>query len=529
MKTKIGMFVAVVAASGMALTGCSGSSSSSGSPKAGSATLRVGSTAISTLNYDKSNAGYALGLGDLVLEPLLVLNSNNSLTPWLARSWTHPKPTTYIYNIRQGVKFADGDPLTAADVVFSLDYYRKTGSANQYNFPSDLKSITATDPNTVQITLSKPDSSWAVVPAASQLGIFEKRFFEAHKSTFGQPGTGVSGTGPWQLTSLDPTTGAELTANPHYWGGQPPFSHISWKFFTSETDEALAFRAGDIDLAFPQDNTAFATTAGTKLLTVPGATVVGTFEMNVLDKPWSDVHVRRAVAYALDKPALINAYGGYAAPQTTLITSAMLGTVGSQAQVQQVLGAVPPYSYNLAKAKAEMQQSAYPNGVTATLVTDSTSADVNISQAIVAELQRIGIHAKLKTVSPDALTTVSLGKNRAAVPSGFSTYGAVSLDPGEGFDYAMGSWNATAGNWNSTNWSTPAVDQIVKEGLATSDAAQRMSLYRQLLIDYANAAPLIPIFASETTVALSSKYTWPSFSSTWQLKAPWALGIKAAG
>jgi peptide/nickel transport system substrate-binding protein len=488
----------------------------------------VGSTTVSTLNYAKSNVGYASGLGELVLEPLLVLNDANSLSPWLAQSWSQPSPTTYVYNIRHGVTFSDGNELTAQDVAFSLNFYRHTGSADQYNFPTDLKSITAPSRYTVRVTLTHPDAAWAVVPAASQLGIFEQKFYEAHKSTFGQPGTGVVGTGPWQLTSLDPTTGAELSANPHYWGGQPAISHVSWKFFSSETNEALAFRAGDVDVAFPTDDRSFSTTAGTKLVTAPGAVTVGALALNVLSKPWNDVHVRRAVAYALDKPALINAYGGYASPQSTLITSAMLQTIGSTSQVSQLVAAVPPYAYDLSKAKAEMAQSSYPNGTTATLFTDNGSADVNTSQAIVAQLQRIGIRAKLKVEQSAALTSQWLGKDRAAVPSGFGLYGAVSMDPGEGFDYALGSKNATAGNWNTTNWSTPAFDRLLTAGFATSDSGQRLSVYRRLLTQLANSGTVDPIFLSSAAAAVSSTYTWPTFSSTWQLKAPWPLGLKTA-
>jgi peptide/nickel transport system substrate-binding protein len=514
----------VAGATTAALTGCSGGNSA----QHASATLRVGSTAVSTLNYAKSNAGYASGLGELVLEPLLVLNDANSLSPWLAQSWSPPRATTNVYDIRHGVTFSDGNELTAQDVAFSLNFYRRTGSADQYNFPTDLKSITAPSRYTVRVTLTHPDAAWAVVPAASQLGIFEQKFYEEHKSTFGQPGTGVVGTGPWQLTSLDPTTGAELSANPHYWGGQPAISKVSWKFFSSETNEALAFRAGDVDVALPADDRSFATTAGTKLLTAPGAVNVGALGLNVLSKPWNDVHVRRAVAYALDKPALINAYGGYAAPQSSLITAGMLQTIGSPSQVSQVLDGLPQYSYDLSKAKAEMAESSYPNGTDATLATDNSTADVNISQAIVAQLQRIGIRTKLKVEQSATLTSEWLGKDRAAVPSGFSLYGAVSLDPGEGFDYALGGKNATAGNWNTTNWSTPTFDRLIADGFATTSHGQRLSVYQRLLTQLANSATVVPVFLSDATAALSSTYTWPTFSSTWQLKAPWPLGLKKA-
>ena len=78
--------------------------------------------AVSTLNFAKSNIGYQLG--GLALEPLLIATKSGKLVPWLAQSWKQTSPTTYVYNIRHGVKFSDGTTLTAADVAFSLNYYR---------------------------------------------------------------------------------------------------------------------------------------------------------------------------------------------------------------------------------------------------------------------------------------------------------------------------------------------------------------------------------------------------------------------
>ena len=76
----------------------------------------------------------------------MIAEKSGKLEPWLAQSWKQVNPTTYVYNIRHGVKFSDGNELTAADVAFSLNYYREPGSLDAYNFPTTLKSITATGP-----------------------------------------------------------------------------------------------------------------------------------------------------------------------------------------------------------------------------------------------------------------------------------------------------------------------------------------------------------------------------------------------
>jgi peptide/nickel transport system substrate-binding protein len=507
------------------LGGCSSSSpAKSGSSSSTIPQFTVGlDPAQTTLNYDKSNIGYFLG--GLVMEPLLVAEKSGQLEPWLAQSWKQTSPTTYVYNIRHGVKFSDGDPLTATDVAFSLNYYRQSGSLDAYNFPTTLKSITATGPYTVTVTLTQPDAAWAVVPAGDNLGIFEKKFFEAHKSTFGEPGTGVMGTGPWVLTSYNGTTSAELKANPHYWGGKVAIKNVSVQFFSSETSEALAFRDNEIDLAFPIDNKAFASTAGVNLTSVPSYAVQGAFFMNVLQKPFNNVHVRLAVAYALDRAALVDAWGGYATPVYQFLTAGLLENIGTPSQVDGVLNSVPVYPFNLAKAKAEMAESPYPHGVDATISVEGAGSYPNVSQAIAAELGRIGIHVKLDVMTADAQTANMTSGNRKGILTNFTYNGAVSRDPGEAFDFCMGSSNISAGNWNVMNWAPSSMDKLIAEGFATTDNARRLQIYGQIDKAYAQAAPLIPLFNEDATMALASGYKWPSYNGYFYDLGPWLLGV----
>lgn len=519
-----------------ALAACATSSSggSAGSGGGGSSSgasisqFTVGfDPAATTLNYAKSNIGYQVG--GLALEPLLIAEKSGQLKPWLAQSWKQVDPTTYVYNIRHGVKFSDGDPLTATDVAFSLNYYRQPGSLDAYNFPTTLKSITATGPYTVTVKLTQPDAAWAVVPAGDPLGIFEKKFFEAHKSTFGQPGTGVMGTGPWEFTSYNGTTSAQLKANPYYWGGKVNIKNVSIQFFSSETSEALAFRDHEIDLAFPIDNKAFASTAGVALTTVPSYAVQGGFFMNVLQKPWNDPHVRLAVAYALNHSALVAAWGGYATPVYQFLTAGLLENIGTPEQVASVLRSVPTYPYNLAKAKAEMAQSAYPRGVNATVSVEGAGSYPNVSQAIASELAQIGIHLKLDVMTVDQQNANLTSANRQGILATFTYSGSVSRDPGEAFSYQMGKSNISAGNWNTMNWAPTPVNNLINEGLATTDNATRLKIYGQIDTAYAQAAPFVPLFNEDATMALASGYTWPDFNGYYYDLGPWLLGVSKKG
>src|SRR5262249_18103041 len=151
------------------------------------------------------------------------------------------------------------------------------------------RSITALNKYTVRIVLKHKDATLLSNLANFQGSVFEKAYQQAHKTTFGQPGTMVIGTGPFVPVSFDPTTGIEHKATPHYWGGKVGIQHLSIKFFSDETSEALAFRAGEIDVAFLiVDARAFASTAHTKVTGYPGCGG-GVFAMNTGQAPWSDI------------------------------------------------------------------------------------------------------------------------------------------------------------------------------------------------------------------------------------------------
>ena len=499
------------------------SDAASGASSATIPLLRAGlAFNLSTLDETKNIS--ANNIDGLALETLVKFGPQGQVEPDLATSWEQSSPVTYVYHLRHGVTFWDGSPLTATDVAYSLNYDRGAGSDVAFAF-TGVKSITATDTDTVTVTLAQPEANWKYVPAEENAYIFEKQFQQAHKATFGQPGTLVMGSGPWVINSLDPTKGAQVTANPHWWGGTVPIQRITFTFYASETSEALAFRSGEIDLD-PQVNSpkSFAATSGATLLTTQGCDI-GFFGMNVTEPGWDDVHVRRAVAYALDRTDIIAANGGYATPIYTLTPPRLLSGVASQAQISALLGSLPLYQYNLAKAKQEMAESAYPHGFSATITIDNYGNDANIDQVIAAELAKIGIRLQLKEVQVTAWQAVENGPT-AKRSTAFAGGGCFQPDPGTYADF-LGSANTQPGGWNFSDYAPQAVDKLLASGLATSNPAQRFAAYSELFKQLQQDEPYVGLFVSDRITALSSKFAWPDFNPWWWDGA-YALGITSA-
>src|SRR5262249_34025957 len=160
----------------------------------------------------------------------------------------------------------DGNELTATDVANSLNYERYPTAQSAFLYTS-VKNVAAVGRYTVVVTLRRPDPNWRLGGGGL---IFEKKFADEHKGTFGSPGVLLMGTGPWMPISFDPTSGVELAANPHWWGGRVGVKRISVKFFQDQNSMALAFRAGEIDVTMQlPDPRSFAGTAGTTPLTAP--------------------------------------------------------------------------------------------------------------------------------------------------------------------------------------------------------------------------------------------------------------------
>jgi peptide/nickel transport system substrate-binding protein len=523
MKIRVGVPAALVALV-IGLASCSQSNAGSGS-----SLLRVGTVAAqgSTLDPLKTQ-GCATDYCGLFMERLMKFGSDGKLQPQLAASVSQPDSRTYVYHLRHGVKFWDGNEMTSADVVGSLEYQSAPGSQTA-TYYTNVQSIEADDRYTVTVTLKHPDDSWPYTVAYEGV-IFEKSFLDAHKTTMGNPGVLIQATGPWKIDSFNPTTGIELSANPFWWGGKVPFERISFKFFATEQNEALAMRSGDIDVAFPNSR-AFASTSGAKIVSWPNNNI-GFLAMNVNIAPWNDIHVRRAVAFALNRDDIIAANGGssYASALFTLdsVSDDLFGlrTLGTAAQVDAATTSIQRYQFDLAEAKQEIAASAYPHGFSASIDIADFGNFPDIAQIVQANMRRIGIDLQIKTVTTDAWITELYGKKDFGVA--LVTSHSSSPDPSGQTSYLLGSQNIPAGGLNYAAYAPPEVDKLLADGLATSDPAQRLRIYAQILTHVADDVPYVPLYQTRAFAALSNAVTMPPLNML-SFESQWALQVKPGG
>ncbi len=344
--------------------------------------------------------------------------------------------------------------------------------------------------------------------------IFQKKFYEAHEKDFGNPGTLLMGTGPYETVKLDPTSGAEFKANPNYWDGKVAFKELDVKFFDTETNAAIALRAKSIDMVPSVANAAaFESTSKAEIVSGPSCSMafVG---LNTQAAPWNDVHVRRAVAYAVDRKAFVDDVDGRAQAVTTFIPPTSLETIASKEEVDSMIKSLPQYPHDLNKAKAELAESAYPDGFEAELPTTDFSNNVTGSQILADQLSKIGIKLTVKnqTIAKWVAGVGAAVKKRPAV---YTAGSGCTPTPGYMPSYWLGSEGLADGGGNLAGYGPEKMDNIIKKASEAETPEAQFQHYTELLEELATDVPYVPIMALEGNLGIAPGFKWSGYTQPW--------------
>jgi peptide/nickel transport system substrate-binding protein len=320
------------------------------------------------------------------------------LQPMLAEKWERADPTTYVFHLRQGVKFHDGSPLTAADVVWSLEYLRDP--ANKFRRAVELDTtdkIEMPDQYTVRMTSKGP--------APSFLSSFTNYTFILSKTAFDR---GVNlekeaiGTGPFKAASWDPRSGASLVKNTAYWSPGRPYLDKVQLFYNFDASSAIAaFAAGKTDVVKVSDKVQFdAVTASS-----PGARGES-FPQNISDHvilksdapPFNDARVRKAMHLALDRQEMVSTLTfGFGNPNPPAMNGARKGGWAiSQEELANLPGYRQPKDQDVAEAKRLLAEAGYGGGLKATLTYNTGFTRYpGEAEMVTAQLSKVGVQLSL--------------------------------------------------------------------------------------------------------------------------------------
>jgi peptide/nickel transport system substrate-binding protein len=238
---------------------------------------------------------------ELIYDGLLDLDAQDQLVAGLAKSWdTSSDGLTYTFHLQPNGKFSDGTPVTAADVVFSLN--RMSKAPSMMTALAAMKSAAIVDPQTVSVTLSAPSRPFLnALATAGSAAILSEAAVKADPS-FTKP---TATSGAWKLTEWIPKDHISLVANSNYWNaGFPKIPTISYTFDEDPTSAAAALESGTAEMYYPMAPTDAIRLKGEGKITMNSATSTSGVLLWGMDKskpPFSDVKVRQAVAYMVPR------------------------------------------------------------------------------------------------------------------------------------------------------------------------------------------------------------------------------------
>ena len=477
---------AAVLAAGLLLSACGGGSSSGGAgdaagePVAGG-TLTFGRVATVTdldLNQQiTANNAFAI---DKIFEPLVSFDADGKIVPWLAEFSESDDGLSYVFTLRDGLAFSNGDPVTPEDVVFSLNRHIEVEGPLPLSAP--IQAIEKTGEQEVTITLQEPYTPFLSELAGFSNGIFPADFGGKTAEEFFKAPVG---TGPFAVDEWDPNGDLSFVKNEHYWQeGKPYLDGLVYKFVADDTQLRQQLAAGQLDAidTVPAANAAEVEQAGDTTLSKTAGWSTEQVFFNTQREEFADRHVRRAIAHALDREGITKAttFG------TAEVANALLPpTITDSANDPGVA-----LDFDVDAAKKELAESKYPDGFEVTLMIPSGNAQrAQIAQIVQESLSKIGIDVKIEQLdiavfrerffAYDYDFMINSGQSDAPDPNGFITFQA---DP-EGFSKSY---------W--THFTDDRVTELMHEGRTTPSGDERTEIYREIQQILADEAPYIPLF-----------------------------------
>ena len=460
-----------------------------------------------------------------IYDSLVGRDEKFALEPALALSWQAIDATSWRFKLRPGVKFHDGAPFTADDVVFSIE--RALGPTSQRSF--QLKGVTAAkrvDELTVDVQLAAPD---AVLPEKFVgLAIMNKAWCVKHGVERAQDFNGkqetfavrnANGTGPYQLERYEPDVRTVLKANPQWWGRADKrngnVDEVSFVSIRQDATRLAALASGEVDLVLDppfQDVERLKRDAKLTVLQMPDlGQQYFTFDQSrdelegsdVKGKnPFKDLRVRRAVYQALNVDLIVQkVLRGQGTPTGAFLSPRV---DGSLAELDRRL------PYDPARAKALLAEAGYPNGFSVTLDCVNIAYRENVCQAAAAMLTQVGIRTTLR-----ASPTNQFFPRLSQATSAFIEFGwTPTTDAWATLNALFHTWSKDGGGtFNAGRYSNAKLDALIDGIRVEPDLTRRRAMIATALRMIADDLPYVPLYRRTLSWAMAKKVVavqWPN-------------------
>jgi peptide/nickel transport system substrate-binding protein len=394
--------VAAAAAAIVTISALAACGSSNGSSATGGAAAATTAGASGTLNWEwelptsldpvTSSAGWDMHVLGLLYASITTLDPAGTAIPGLASSWKYAADGKSVtFTLRPGLKFSDGDPLTATSVKESLDRAQTQGNSTQASELSVISKIVVNSPTSFTLDLTQVDYQLPDLLAGKDGMVVNPAAFSNVKSIPTQP----EGAGPFELTAYVPDSHVSLVRNPNYWdASQIHVANFNVLDITQPEQILSALESGQVNVAYIAGNqVAAAKAAGFKIDVIPSE-VVNELDVQTTTKPFNNPDVVEALNYAINRQAILQVQAsGYGSISYQPFPA---GFVGYSTKLAN------EYPYNPAKAKQLLAAAGYSKGLSVTLTSDSQ--DDALAEQVQSQLEAVGVTVSISDISADTST-----------------------------------------------------------------------------------------------------------------------------
>ncbi len=439
-----------------------------------------------------ANEGFSFGVNFNLFEGLVSFDHQLRIHPALAERWETPDDRSFVFTLRPGLRFSDGTPVTAHDVVASLRAATERRWANREAFQA-VTSVEALDEQQVELRSPLP-----YLVLLSRL----PRGFVLPAAAIEQGAVPPPGTGPYVLASREPGRGFVFERNPHYRGAAPGFARIEFQVVPEAAERERRLRAGEVDLindVEPETARRLRADPAFRVATGSGTRVLF-LGMALQRAPYSDARVREALELAIDREELARrVYGGEPVELATQIVGR--GIVGFDP-------ALPAPVHDPARARELLVAAGFANGLD--LALDGSHNRYVGDRAILHEVARqlglVGVRVKVNAADKaDFFARL----DRRDSPFHLLGWAVETGEAGDALEYLFRTPDGgVLGTENTTGTSDPELDRLIDEASRAASIEVRTATLMQAMRRVAALRPVIPLVVQPEGVAFSARIAW---------------------
>ena len=430
----------------------------------------------------------------------LVGFTDGELVPELATEWSaNDDATAFTFTLREGVTFHDGTPFDAQAVQ---DYYAwvmdpDSRAARGRGLLRLMESVDVLAPNQVRINLSSPNGAFVFLLATSNARIVSPTAIETYGDELAK---NPVGTGPFRFVSWDEGQKVVVERNPDYWGEMAQVDRIEFLVVNNAATRVAMLQSGEvhyIETLPPQLAPVIAADPNLEVLSTP-ANFSRILQLNTTKEPFTDVRVRQALNYAVDKEQLVNVvFGGNATVLTAPLPSTAFGYAPQT-----------PYAYDPQRARDLLAEAGYADGFEMTVLTFTGDEYRTAGQVLQQMFAEVGVTLILDQQERGALVEqifkpLEENPTQAALVGANASTGDADLALTVSFTRA--SFPPSSNNWSF--FSDDRVEELVVAGRETGDPAARAAAYAEAQTIIWEAAPWVFLYSPNTIAGRSLEIT----------------------